>query len=96
MVLQLQSYQVSLAFSTFLGRFWNRLNRIKYVYITVTPYNRVDDIAYSEIEGKSKTVLEHVGYLEPNERNMFGWGNVWYNSSISYIKINEIEIIYGG
>jgi hypothetical protein len=67
--------------------------RIKYVYTTVTPYNRVDDIAYSAVDGKSKTVLEYVGYLEPDKWNSYGWGNVWYNSAIAYIKINKIEII---
>jgi hypothetical protein len=67
--------------------------RIKYVYVTVTPYNRVDDIAYSEIGGESTTVLKYTGYLEPNEWNLFGWGDVWYNATISYIKINKIEII---
>jgi hypothetical protein len=70
--------------------------RIKYIYFTVTPYNKVDDIVRSEIGGKSNVVLEQVGYIEPERfsKDYEVWGNVWYNSTISYIKIVKIEIVF--
>jgi hypothetical protein len=69
--------------------------RMKYIYFTVVPYNRVDDIVQSQIDGRSNVILEQVGYIEPEELpgNRGFWENVWYNSTISYAKIVKIEII---
>jgi hypothetical protein len=70
--------------------------RIKYIYFTVVPYNRVDDIVRSEIGEKSSAILEQVGYIEPNDFSEDNkvWGNVWYNSTIAYMKITKIETIF--
>jgi hypothetical protein len=68
--------------------------RIKYVYFTVTPYNRVDDIAYSEIGNLSTTEIEVVHFINPDEFYHAKWENVWYNSTIAYMKIVGIRIIF--
>jgi hypothetical protein len=68
--------------------------RIKYVYFTVVPYNRVDDIAYSEIGRVSSTTIEVVNYILPNETYIANWENVWYNASITYMRIIEIRVIF--
>jgi hypothetical protein len=68
--------------------------RIKYVYFTVTPYNRVDDIAYSETDRQSTTELEVVDYISPNESYHAEWKDVWYNSTIAYMKIDRIRVVF--
>jgi len=76
--------------------------RIKYIYFTVVPYNRVDDKAYSSIGRISETILDHTGYIEKNDIDNLnkldlifaGWSNVWYNYDISYMKITKIEIVF--
>jgi hypothetical protein len=68
--------------------------RIKYVYFTVTPYNRVNDIAYSDIGRLSTTEIEVVDYILPYESYHTSWENVWYNSTIAYMKIVRIRIIF--
>jgi hypothetical protein len=68
--------------------------RIKYIYFTVTPYNRVNDITYSDIRRLSTTEIEVVDYIMPYESYHASWENVWYNSTIAYMKIVEIRIIF--
>jgi hypothetical protein len=68
--------------------------RIKYVYFTVTPYNRVDDVAYSEIGRLSTTELEVVNYINPDDLYRANWESVWYNSTIAYMKMSKIRIIF--
>lgn len=76
-------------------KFWNVSDKtIKYVYFTVEPYNRVDDVTASTIGGKSLVKLEAVNYIEQNQCYDATWENVWYNSTIAYAKIKNIKIIY--
>jgi hypothetical protein len=64
--------------------------RMKYIDFIVVPYNRVDDVAYSE----SKKTLQVTDYMQPHEYYKRSWGNVWYNSTIAYMKIVGIEVTY--
>jgi len=84
-------------------RFVNISNkRIKYLYFTVVPYNKVNDIAYSRVGNTSEITLDHTGYIEKNDIDNLdrldlifaGWSNVWYNSDISYMKITKIQIVF--
>ena len=70
------------------------LKKIKYIYFTVVPYNAVNDIVSSEIGGKVVETLEFTGPLNENENRIGTWENVWYNHSIRYMKITNIEIIF--
>lgn len=77
-------------------RFQNVSERtIKYVRFTVTPFNRVDDVAFSTIGNRSTTVLRDTGPYAPGERvtNSY-FRNVWYNPTISRFEINSIEVIF--
>ena len=67
---------------------------IKYIYFTVTPYNAVDDIVSSEIDGKSKTKLKYTGPIRPNEKSLVTGECIWYNSNIKYAIISQIDIQY--
>jgi hypothetical protein len=64
--------------------------RIKYAYVTIEPYNRVDDRV-----DKSETIT-YTGYFEPNVRIYpeGGVANVWYNRNIAYVKITKLVLTY--
>jgi hypothetical protein len=68
--------------------------RTKYLYFTVVPYNKVNDITYSTIDKKSEATLEYTGYILPDNSDRGIWDNVWYNPTIEYMKITEIKIIF--
>jgi hypothetical protein len=68
--------------------------RMKYVNFTVVPYNRVDDITHSETGGQSEVTIRIVDYIQPNKTYYGFWENVWYNSTISYMRILAVEVIY--
>lgn len=67
---------------------------IKYADFTVTPFNRVGDIATSEIADLSTTSLRATGpfALDYNGSRGIEWGPVWYNSTIAFSLIEKIEI----
>lgn len=67
---------------------------IKYATFEVIPYNAVNDVVSSSIGGKTKAQLELTGPIEPGGRAVPKWTGVWYNSTISTVKILQIEIIY--
>jgi hypothetical protein len=68
--------------------------RIKYVDFTVIPYNRVDDIAHSSVDGESEKTIQAVDYILPNSTYQGFWENVWYNSAIDYMEIARIKVTY--
>lgn len=76
---------------------WKNLSEktIKYVKFTVTPYNRVNDKVSSKY-GDDSEILSVTGPIKQNQVEGHGtyWDCVWYNSTISYMKINQIEIFY--
>lgn len=75
--------------------YWNLSEKtIKYIYFTVEPYNRVGDPTISEINRKSLAVVSVTDFLEQNQYQHATWSNVWYNNTIEYFKIKNIEIIY--
>ena len=69
---------------------------IKYVFFTIAAYNGVDDKVECEIRRSSEARVKVTGPIKPNETS--GWGRYWecifYNHSIKYIKIEEVEIEY--
>jgi hypothetical protein len=68
--------------------------RIKYVDFAVVPHNRFDDIAYSDIDGESEKIIRAANYIQPNEYYNSHWENVWYNLTISYMKIINYKVTY--
>jgi len=68
---------------------------IKYVTFNVIAYNRVNDIAPCTITRNAEAHLRYTGpYLPMHISNGLGFSNVWYNSTIDYMKIIGIEIIF--
>ena len=77
------SYNYTLGFENFNNK------TIKYISVTLVPYNAVDDIC-----GEIKTV-KGVGPIEPKMDMSCTWENLWYgNKIISYCKIRSIKIEY--
>lgn len=68
--------------------------KIKYVNFDLIPYNRVYDQAYSEIGGESVKTVQVVNFISPNDYYNAVWKNVWYNSTIAFMNICKIEIIF--
>jgi len=68
---------------------------IKYVYFTVVPYNRVDDIQSCRISGRSSFTGKVTGPIEPeNPHKISYWENAWYNNTISCIEITTVKVEY--
>lgn len=78
------------------ARFFNTSDEtIKYIVLTVMPYNSVGDIAPSEIGRKKSARLQYTGPLKANDENTWStWENIWYNHSIRCIEITDVEITY--
>jgi hypothetical protein len=67
---------------------------IKYLNVSVTPFNLVGDVVSSATNGKKKAVLMQVGPIETDNKTSFLWENVWFNRKIVCIELNSIEISY--
>lgn len=78
-----------------IGSFGNDDNRtFKYVRIHVTPFNAVGDQVVSEIGSKSETWLKVTGPMKPAEFSPVAWDPIWYNPSITEIRVDAVEIEY--
>ncbi len=69
---------------------------IKYIDFTVIPFNRVGDIQRCRTTGESTQVLKITGPIssEDSMENLDEWENVWYNSTISCVKITQVKVQY--
>ena len=69
---------------------------IKYITWTVVPYNAVGDIVESEIGNTSTANLSDTGPYKTGQGHGSGWywDCIWYNSTITSIKLTNIEIEY--
>lgn len=88
--------------------FWqsNSKEMIKYVTFTATPYNKVEDVVYSDVGKESTITLTVTGPINKGEpwcksdadlRNWQGgteWEHVWYNATIDSFIISEVTITY--
>jgi len=77
---------------------WKNISNrtVKYAYFRVVPYNAVDDIQECRISKESKQYLSITGPIKPGGINgkYSNWENVWWNYTISYMKIVSIELEY--
>ena len=76
--------------------FMNTSNKtFKYVVLTVLPYNRVGDVAPSEIGRKTSARLSATGPIQPGQgAHSSIWSNIWYNHSIHCVELTGIELTY--
>lgn len=78
--------------------FFNFLNVsdkvLKYVIISASAYNRVDDKVPNKISGDFVEVCKITGPISAGKYYEGAFENVWYNSTISYALIEKIEVIF--
>lgn len=69
---------------------------IKYITFECVPFNRVDDVVSCEIRGESIQRLQVVGPIKPGQTYGYGylWECMWYNSSITHMKVISTEVIF--
>lgn len=67
---------------------------IKYVYFSVTPYNRVDDEQYCEIRNRSTVNGQVTGPINYGDFETSQWDCAWYNGHIDHIELDKITIEY--
>lgn len=63
---------------------------IKYLWITFTGYNRVDDKVLEF--GKSAQTVQCIGPIKPESYSTFEFEYVWMTDIVEYLKINQIKI----
>ncbi len=67
---------------------------IKYITIRFTPYNRVGDAVYCSIRDVSEYGLQCTGPIGPDASYTFFGENMWYNYSITSVRVTKAEIQY--
>lgn len=70
---------------------------IKYARFTCVPYNNVNDPVTCQIRRNSSFTAQDEGPYRKGEGNLstyWYWQNAWYNSTIKYVKLTNIEIEY--
>ncbi len=71
---------------------------IKYLEVTVIPYNAVGDTQYCDIRNYSRYTCEATGPYAPGKgltaKDNWWWPNAWYNSTIRSIKLSGVSIEY--
>ena len=67
---------------------------IKYLHVSVTPFDLLGDDVSSVINGKKQAVLMLTGPLETDDNTSFVWENVWFNRTITCTELDSIEITY--
>jgi hypothetical protein len=67
---------------------------VKYYTFELEAYNKVGDVVTSEIGHRSTERVQATGPFMPNKNAMGTWENVWYNSTISCVKMKSVSIQY--
>ncbi|WP_305910492.1 hypothetical protein Q9L42_020265 (plasmid) [Methylomarinum sp. Ch1-1] len=68
---------------------------LKYVLFEVIPYNAVQDIVSSEINGKTTAYLKGTGPYYRGDTNRYNhWANTWYNPTIVCAALVSVVVIF--
>lgn len=67
---------------------------IKYVTISFIPYNQVGDAVSSSIGGRSEFGIICTGPIAPNKKQSGRCECIWYNYSITSVRVSKAEIEY--
>lgn len=69
-------------------------SEIKYITFHVVPYNAVNDSVGSQYDHQNDVGYRGTGPLGRGKQGSFFFENCWYNSTIKYAKIVDVDIIY--
>ena len=64
----------------------------KYITFSFRAYNRVNDPVLCSVRGNSKHSGKITGPIPPSKVQRGIWDNFWYNSTINYIKVEDVII----
>ena len=67
---------------------------LKYVTISFIPYNQVGDAVSSSIGGRSEFGIICTGPIAPNKKQSGRCECIWYNYSITSVRVSKAEIEY--
>jgi len=68
---------------------------IKYLDVSVIPFNRVGDVVEDEISGEALKVCKVTGPIFPsNKYELISFETVWYNKNITSVSIVKVVITY--
>jgi hypothetical protein len=62
---------------------------IKYVWVTIAGYNRVDDKV-----GNGTVTVKGLGPIDPQSFGTLAWETVWYNALVDYCVVKSVKIQY--
>lgn len=65
---------------------------IKYATFTVVPYNAVNDVQRSAAGGHSAAEIKVTGPVEAGTAGEYTFGNVWYNDTITTVKLTRVRL----
>ncbi len=82
--------EVSIAFAN-----RDSVRTLKYIHFTVTPYNAVGDAVASSIGRESTQRLSVTGPIAPRSKvEERHWAPVWYNSTVTCLLLNRVDVEY--
>ncbi len=67
---------------------------VKYIWVTITGYNPVDDKIVDRKRGTSNITVKAVGPLEPDKTGTYEFSYVWFTDLVSTALINSIKVQY--
>ena len=77
-------------------RYFNYSKTIKYLFVTVVPYDAVGDIQISETGGQSVFTGRIAGPIEADviNTNSTYWENAWNSNTVTCVKITKVRVEY--
>ena len=76
-------------------QYLKKAKTIKYLYITVVPYNAVGDPVTCNIRDHSTFTGKVTGPIKASASNRsYEWGQAWYNNTIRCIKLTKVKVEY--
>lgn len=67
---------------------------IKYITFFLVPYNQVGDVVACTASGVTEVSVKVTGPLEPEEDGKVEWEDLWFNETITEVKLKEVLIQY--
>ena len=67
---------------------------MKYITFVYVPYNPVGDVVACSTSGKIEARGKLTGPLKPYEESVVEWEALWYNTTITEVKLKEVVIQY--
>lgn len=77
-------------------RYLNYSKTIKYLFVTVVPYNAVGDVQMSATGGQSVFTGRIAGPIEADviNTNSTYWENAWNSNTVTCVKITKVKVEY--